>query len=105
MTRYKLVPVEATEGMAATFRADAGSGTEFTHTYVQCADFGSRYVPMLAAAPEPDWTDYALALLDCLADEGADGAFHNAAHPQHALFMAAFDAIHAHEAKEEAGEL
>lgn len=47
---------------------------------------------------KPDWTDHALAMLDCLAD---DGALNNESHPQHALFMAAFDAIHAHEASEE----
>ena len=37
------------------------------------------------------------AVLRLLADEGAGSAFHNQAHPRHALFMAAFDAIHAYE--------
>ena len=51
-TKYALVPVVATEEMRAIFRAERGSGTEFTHTVLQCADFDSRYFQMLAAAPK-----------------------------------------------------
>lgn len=48
---FVLVPRVATEAMRAVFRAEQGSGTFFTHTTLQCADFDSRYAAMLAAAP------------------------------------------------------
>ncbi len=50
---WVMVPREPTEAMRATFIAQAGSATHFTHTFLQCADFDSRYRAMLAAAPQP----------------------------------------------------
>lgn len=51
---WKLVPVEPTPLMVATFRADNANGAMswMTHTTLRCADFSSRYAGMIAAAPE-----------------------------------------------------
>ena len=51
---WKLVPVEPTPMMIATFRADNEHGalSWMTHTALRCADFRSRYAGMLAAAPK-----------------------------------------------------